>query len=57
MLIRQTDAMDGLEFGNPDRPEANNLLSIYQLVRTRTHLAPLPPPPSLTVFCGLRMRR
>jgi hypothetical protein len=46
VLTRQTDAMDGLEFGNPDRPEANNLLTIYQLVCARTHLAPLLPPPS-----------
>jgi tryptophanyl-tRNA synthetase len=27
----KTDAVDGLEFGNPDRPEANNLLILYQL--------------------------
>ena len=27
----KTDAVDGLEFGNPDRPEANNLLTLYQL--------------------------
>jgi len=52
--------MDGLEFGNPDRPEANNLLTIYQLVRTRTHLAPPAAAAAivtLTVFFGLRMRR
>ena len=28
----KTDAFTGLEFGNPDRPEAHNLLSIYHLV-------------------------
>lgn len=28
----KTDAYEGLEFGNPDRPEANNLLTIYHLV-------------------------
>lgn len=27
----KTDLFDGLEFGNPERPEATNLLSIYQL--------------------------
>lgn len=27
----KTDASEGLEFGNPDRPECTNLLSIYQL--------------------------
>lgn len=27
----KTDAADGLEFGNPDRPESNNLLTIYEL--------------------------
>ncbi|QDZ25661.1 tryptophan--tRNA ligase [Chloropicon primus] len=27
----KTDAFEGLEFGNPERPEATNLLSIYQL--------------------------
>jgi len=28
----KTDAYDGLEFDNPERPEARNLLSIYQCV-------------------------
>lgn len=28
----KTDAFDGLEFGNPDRPEATNLLTMYQCV-------------------------
>ncbi|CAA6671631.1 unnamed protein product [Spirodela intermedia] len=28
----KTDSLPGLEFGNPDRPECHNLLSIYQLV-------------------------
>lgn len=27
----KTDTFDGLEFGNPDRPEATNLLGIYSL--------------------------
>jgi tryptophanyl-tRNA synthetase len=27
----KTDAFEGLEFGNPERPEANNLLTMYQL--------------------------
>ncbi|KAG2422238.1 hypothetical protein HXX76_016191 [Chlamydomonas incerta] len=27
----KTDALDGLEWGNPDRPEATNLLTIYSL--------------------------
>ena len=27
----KTDAVEGLEFGNPTRPEATNLLTIYQL--------------------------
>ncbi|KXZ50795.1 hypothetical protein GPECTOR_15g481 [Gonium pectorale] len=27
----KTDAVDGLEWGNPDRPEATNLLTIYSL--------------------------
>ncbi|KAG2440612.1 hypothetical protein HYH02_010191 [Chlamydomonas schloesseri] len=27
----KTDAFDGLEWGNPDRPEATNLLTIYSL--------------------------
>ncbi|RZC81722.1 hypothetical protein C5167_044304 [Papaver somniferum] len=28
----KTDSLPGLEFDNPDRPECNNLLSVYQLV-------------------------
>ena len=32
----KTDAVDGLEFGNPDRPEANNLLTLYQLATGRS---------------------
>jgi len=27
----KTDTLEGLEFGNPDRPEATNLLGIYSL--------------------------
>ena len=27
----KTDAFEGLEFGNPERPESNNLLTMYQL--------------------------
>ncbi|XP_052209538.1 tryptophan--tRNA ligase, chloroplastic/mitochondrial [Diospyros lotus] len=32
----KTDSFSGLEFDNPDRPECNNLLSVYQLVTGRT---------------------
>lgn len=32
----KTDSFPGLEFDNPDRPECNNLLSIYQLISGRT---------------------
>ncbi|VFQ90554.1 unnamed protein product [Cuscuta campestris] len=32
----KTDSFIGLEFDNPDRPECNNLLSIYQLVSGKT---------------------
>lgn len=32
----KTDSFEGLEFDNPDRPECNNLLSIYQLVSGQT---------------------
>ncbi|KAL3633486.1 Tryptophan--tRNA ligase, chloroplastic/mitochondrial [Castilleja foliolosa] len=32
----KTDSLPGLEFDNPDRPECNNLLSIYQLVTSKT---------------------
>lgn len=32
----KTDLPPGLEFDNPERPECNNLLSIYQLVTGRT---------------------
>ncbi|OVA08541.1 Aminoacyl-tRNA synthetase [Macleaya cordata] len=32
----KTDSFPGLEFDNPDRPECNNLLSIYQLVTGKT---------------------
>ena len=28
----KTDAYEGLEFNNPERPEATNLLSIYMLI-------------------------
>ncbi|MQL75396.1 hypothetical protein Taro_007754 [Colocasia esculenta] len=31
----KTDSFPGLEFDNPERPECNNLLSIYQLVTGR----------------------
>jgi len=27
----KTDTIEGMEFGNPERPEANNLLTMYQL--------------------------
>jgi len=32
----KTDSFPGLEFDNPERPECNNLLSIYQLVTGRS---------------------
>ncbi|KAK1290136.1 hypothetical protein QJS10_CPB18g01012 [Acorus calamus] len=32
----KTDSFPGLEFDNPERPECNNLLSIYQLVTGKT---------------------
>ncbi|KAM7490478.1 hypothetical protein LguiA_033399 [Lonicera macranthoides] len=32
----KTDSFPGLEFDNPDRPECNNLLSIYQIITGRT---------------------
>ncbi|CAN1219113.1 Tryptophan--tRNA ligase, chloroplastic/mitochondrial [Linum perenne] len=32
----KTDSYTGLEFDNPERPESNNLLSIYQLVSGKT---------------------
>ncbi|KAF3446726.1 hypothetical protein FNV43_RR11906 [Rhamnella rubrinervis] len=32
----KTDSFPGLEFDNPERPECNNLLSIYQLLSGRT---------------------
>lgn len=32
----KTDSFTGLEFDNPERPESNNLLSIYQLVSGKT---------------------
>lgn len=32
----KTDPVRGLEFGNPDRPECNNLLTLYQLLSGKT---------------------
>nr|XP_009787103.1 PREDICTED: tryptophan--tRNA ligase, mitochondrial isoform X2 [Nicotiana sylvestris] len=32
----KTDSFPGMEFDNPERPECNNLLSIYQLVTGKT---------------------
>ncbi|XP_020528701.1 tryptophan--tRNA ligase, chloroplastic/mitochondrial isoform X1 [Amborella trichopoda] len=32
----KTDSFSGLEFDNPERPECNNLLSVYQLVTGRS---------------------
>lgn len=32
----KTDSFSGLEFDNPERPECNNLLSVYQLVTGKT---------------------
>ncbi|GMI89331.1 ovule abortion 4 [Hibiscus trionum] len=32
----KTDSFPGLEFDNPERPECNNLLSIYQIISSKT---------------------
>ncbi|KAL6578487.1 Tryptophan--tRNA ligase, chloroplastic/mitochondrial [Orobanche minor] len=32
----KTDSFPGLEFDNPERPECNNLLSVYQLITSKT---------------------
>ncbi|OAY54254.1 tryptophan--tRNA ligase, chloroplastic/mitochondrial isoform X1 [Manihot esculenta] len=32
----KTDSFSGLEFDNPERPECNNLLSVYQLISGKT---------------------
>ncbi|XP_065850697.1 tryptophan--tRNA ligase, chloroplastic/mitochondrial [Euphorbia lathyris] len=32
----KTDAFSGLEYDNPERPECNNLLSVYQLISGKT---------------------
>ncbi|OMO94137.1 Tryptophan-tRNA ligase [Corchorus capsularis] len=32
----KTDSFPGMEFDNPERPECNNLLSIYQLISSKT---------------------
>ncbi|XP_073301584.1 tryptophan--tRNA ligase, chloroplastic/mitochondrial isoform X2 [Primulina huaijiensis] len=32
----KTDSFPGLEFDNPERPECNNLLSVYQLITYKT---------------------
>ncbi|WCJ20901.1 Tryptophan--tRNA ligase [Euphorbia peplus] len=32
----KTDAFSGLEFDNPERPECNNLLSVYQVISGKT---------------------
>ncbi|XP_021646544.2 tryptophan--tRNA ligase, chloroplastic/mitochondrial [Hevea brasiliensis] len=32
----RTDSFSGLEFDNPERPECNNLLSVYQLISGKT---------------------
>lgn len=32
----KTDSFEGLQFDDPDRPECNNLLTIYQLVTGKT---------------------
>jgi hypothetical protein len=36
----KTDAFEGLEWDNPDRPEARNLLTIYQCVTGEGRSAP-----------------
>ena len=39
----KTDAFEGLEFGNPERPEATNLLTMYRVVKRKFdgHLCPI----------------
>ncbi|KAI5067097.1 hypothetical protein GOP47_0017625 [Adiantum capillus-veneris] len=32
----KTDSVNGMEFDNPERPECNNLLSVYQVVTSKT---------------------
>ncbi|XP_038991514.1 tryptophan--tRNA ligase, chloroplastic/mitochondrial-like isoform X2 [Hibiscus syriacus] len=32
----KTDSFPGLEFDNPERPECNNLLSVYQIISSKT---------------------
>lgn len=32
----KTDSFSGMEFGNPERPECNNLLTVYQLVTEKS---------------------
>ncbi|MCO5582137.1 hypothetical protein L7F22_036027 [Adiantum nelumboides] len=32
----KTDSVIGMEFDNPDRPECSNLLSVYQVVTSKT---------------------
>jgi tryptophanyl-tRNA synthetase len=32
----KTDSFEGLEFGNPERPECANLLGIFQVVTGKT---------------------
>lgn len=35
----KTDSAQGLEFGNPERPEADNLLTMYQLMSGLTRVS------------------
>jgi hypothetical protein len=35
----KTDAYDGLEWDNPERPEAKNLLTIYQCVTGKSRVS------------------
>ncbi len=37
----KTDAFDGLEFGNEDRPECSNLLTLYQLATGQSKVSRL----------------
>jgi len=51
----KTDALDGLEWDNPERPEARNLLAIYQLATgmSMVRQAVSKPPSCQEVCCAL----
>ena len=48
----KTDAFEGLEFGNPERPEATNLLGIYSLC---TGVSMVRPPACSSSLCCLTL--